>query len=144
MRKSTVVLRIYRRPVETEMGSGHAYRLRMFNCGNMDKDRLAHIVKHHFEGEGDEEYVDWVLWHATGLGDEDEFFAELERKPTPKQEAIKGHLLEMLAGGTPTRRDVMDSGLDFSDGYDEGYRQAQRDWGLPVREADETNEADIT
>ena len=139
-RKSRVVLRVYRQDFEDERGKWQAYRLRVFGAGTgahgrLNRMLLCDIVKRSIQGVADEDNLIYHVWQTTSKDDFEEFAAAME-KWSPLQRAAYDSVLEsMTVGPSITPLECLDRVSHFVDGYEEGYKQAQRDWGLPVKSA---------
>lgn len=136
-RQSRVVLRVYERDFESEEGKGKSYRVRTFGIRRrLDQILIGSILKHHFEGTADEEDILYALWQATSEEDWEDFADKPKEEWTKLQRAAYDTVWEAWAVGSPiTRSDISDQMLSFVSGYEEGYKQAQEDWGLPVKSA---------
>lgn len=136
-RQSRVVLRVYERDFESEEGGGKSYRVRTFGIRKrLDQILIGSIVKHHFEGTADEGDILYALWQATSEEDWEDFAAKPKGEWTKLQRSAYDVVWESWATGSPlTHSDISDRMLNFVSGYEEGYKQAQEDWGLPVKSA---------
>jgi hypothetical protein len=135
-RQSNVVLRVYERRFDDERGKGKAYQVRIFGGSKLDRMLMGNILKHHFEGSADEEDIPYAIWQATSSEDWEVFASKPQAEWTNIQRAAYDSVLDpLVAGGDLTWRDVLDHVMCFVDGYEEGYKRAQEDRGLPVRSA---------
>ena len=131
-RQSNVVLRVYVREFDDNRGKGKAYRVRTFGLSKLDRILLEKMLKHHFEGDATEDDVPYAIWQTTS-SEEWEVFADKPLEEwTNLQRAAHDSALVSLSD-QPTWQDIHDGVACFVDGYEEGYKQAQKDWGLPIK-----------
>lgn len=133
-RQSNVVLRVYVREFEGDRGKGKAYRVRTFGLSKLDRILMESVLKHHFEGTATEDDVPYAIWQTTSSEEWEVFTGKPQEEWTNLQRAAYESALVSLVGHL-TWRDIQDGVASFVDGYEKGYQQAQKDWGLPIKSA---------
>lgn len=135
-RRSNVILRVYESSFEDERGKGKTYRVRTFGTSKLDRIVLYDVLKHHFEGYAEEEDIPHAIWQTTSSEDWESFASKLRSEWTDIQRATYDSAIDLLyAGSEISRKDLLDYAACFVDGYESGYKQAQEEWGLPVKSA---------
>ena len=133
-RQSNVVLRVYVREFEHDRGKGKIYRVRTFGLSKLDRILMESVLKHHFEGTATEDDVPYAIWQTTSSEEWEVFAGKSQEEWTNLQRAAYESTMVSLSGEL-TWRDIQDGVASFVDGYEKGYKQAQKDWGLPIKSA---------
>lgn len=139
IRKSRVVLRVYERELyDDERGRALKYLVGTFGLSQLDKYLVAHVLRSHFEGGiALEEDVPYAVWQASSGEDWEQFAGKPLNEWSALQRTAYEHIVQSIeiGGNQMTIRDTKEQAMVFADGYEEGYKQAQKDWGLPIKSA---------